>query len=80
MASTEERLQDLRNRKSRSEMGGGQDRIHRQHSKGKMTARERIEVLLRIPNLVSVDLRNNPLSEVLDVFEKLNQSNIRVDY
>ena len=41
---------------------------------------ERIEVLLRIPNLVSVDLRNNPLSEFLDVFEKLNQSNIRVDY
>ena len=27
-------------------MGGGQDRIDRQHSKGKMTARERIEVLL----------------------------------
>ena len=46
MASTEERLQDLRNRKSRSEIGGGQERIDRQHQKGKMTARERIEVLL----------------------------------
>ena len=46
MTSSEERLQDLRNRKSRSEMGGGQDRIDRQHGKGKMTARERIDVLL----------------------------------
>ena len=46
MASTEERLQDLRNRKSRSEIGGGQERIDRQHKKGKMTARERIEILL----------------------------------
>ena len=46
MASTKERLQDLRNRKSRSEIGGGQERIDRQHKKGKMTARERIEILL----------------------------------
>ncbi|MCP2504923.1 MAG: hypothetical protein NLN65_06490, partial [Candidatus Poseidoniaceae archaeon] len=46
MTSSDERLQDLRNRKSRSEMGGGQDRIDRQHGKGKMTARERIDVLL----------------------------------
>ena len=46
MASTEERLQDLRNRKSRSEAGGGQARVDAQHNKGKMTARERLESLL----------------------------------
>jgi propionyl-CoA carboxylase beta chain len=29
----------------RAELGGGQDRLDRQHSAGKLTARERIEVL-----------------------------------
>jgi|TARA_B100001094_G_C18195120_1_gene810255 propionyl-CoA carboxylase beta chain len=55
MASTEERLQDLRNRKSRSEIGGGQERIDRQHKKGKMTARERIEVLLDEGSFQEID-------------------------
>ena len=46
MASTEERLKDLRNRKARSEAGGGQARVDSQHNRGKMTARERMELLL----------------------------------
>ena len=46
MASTEERLQDLRNRKARSEAGGGQARVESQHNRGKLTARERMELLL----------------------------------
>ena len=46
METTEERLQDLKRRKVQAEMGGGQNRINAQHGKGKMTARERIEVFL----------------------------------
>ena len=46
METTEERLQDLKRRKGQAEMGGGQNRIDAQHSKGKMTARERIEAFL----------------------------------
>lgn len=46
MKSTEERLKDLRVRKAQSEAGGGQARIDAQHNRGKMTARERLEMLL----------------------------------
>lgn len=37
------RLRDL---KDRALLGGGQDRINKQHEKGKLTARERVELLL----------------------------------
>ena len=46
MSSTEQRLNDLRARKARAEAGGGDARIEAQHNRGKMTARERLEVLL----------------------------------
>lgn len=46
VSSTEQRLNDLRARKARSEAGGGQTRIDAQHNRGKMTARERLEILL----------------------------------
>ena len=44
--STEQRLSDLRARKARSEAGGGAARVEAQHKRGKMTARERLELLL----------------------------------
>ena len=46
MSSTEDRLKDLRVRKAQSEAGGGQARVDAQHNRGKMTARERLEMLL----------------------------------
>ena len=46
MPTTEERLRDLRNRKAQSEAGGGQNRVDAQHNRGKLTARERLEILL----------------------------------
>lgn len=46
LSSTEQRLNDLRARKARSEAGGGQARIDAQHNRGKMTARERLDMLL----------------------------------
>lgn len=41
-----DRNQELEDRRSRSMLGGGEDRIKRQHAKGKLTARERITLLL----------------------------------
>ncbi len=39
-------LDYLKKRIEESELGGGQDRIEKQHAKGKLTARERLEILL----------------------------------
>jgi len=39
-------LQELEHRREEARLGGGQKRIDSQHSKGKLTARERIELLL----------------------------------
>ncbi len=39
-------LQELKSRRDAAVMGGGQRRVDSQHAKGKLTARERIEVLL----------------------------------
>ena len=39
-------LAELKNRRAEARLGGGQQRIDAQHAKGKLTARERIEILL----------------------------------
>ena len=39
-------LEQLENKRAAARLGGGQKRIEAQHNKGKLTARERIEVLL----------------------------------
>ena len=41
-----ERLEELRTLRQQSQEGGGQKRIDQQHAKGKLTARERIAILL----------------------------------
>lgn len=43
---TRERLEDLQKRRQESLLGGGADKIEKQHAKGKMTARERIDALM----------------------------------
>lgn len=40
------RLQQLRELKAQAKLGGGPQRIEQQHSKGKLTARERLDLLL----------------------------------
>ncbi|WP_188977108.1 acyl-CoA carboxylase subunit beta [Halocalculus aciditolerans] len=42
----EERIEELRERVERAELGGGEARIESQHDKGKMTARERVDYFL----------------------------------
>ena len=41
-----DKLQELRRRHAAAEQGGGDDRRNRQHKEGKLSARERIELLL----------------------------------
>ena len=39
-------VEGLENRRASARLGGGQKRIDAQHARGKLTARERIELLL----------------------------------
>ena len=50
------RLKDLRARKDEAIHAGSDDAISRQHARGKMTARERVEVLLDPGSFVELDL------------------------
>lgn len=43
---TREKIDDLVKLRTEAHLGGGQKRIDKQHEKGKMTARERIDYLL----------------------------------
>ena len=42
----EERIKQLREAKAKASQGGGQEKIAKEHEKGKLTARERIDLLL----------------------------------
>jgi propionyl-CoA carboxylase beta chain len=53
--SIEERTKRLEELNAEAEMGGGEVRIARQHSSGRMTARERIEMLLDPGSFVEMD-------------------------
>ncbi|MEE2758930.1 MAG: acyl-CoA carboxylase subunit beta [Candidatus Thermoplasmatota archaeon] len=55
MKATDERLGELRRRKAQSEAGGGSQRIDAQHNRGKLTARERLELLLDEDSFQEVD-------------------------
>lgn len=46
MENQNRRIDELRLKRQKAEAGGGEDRIARQHKKGKLTARERIAILL----------------------------------
>ncbi len=53
--SMREKLELLQQKRAESEQGGGAERIATQHQKGKMTARERIDVLLDPGSFVELD-------------------------
>src|SRR5881296_545771 len=50
-----EKLELLQKRRAEAELGGGADRVKAQHEKGKMTARERLDVLLDPGTFVELD-------------------------
>src|SRR5437016_1404814 len=51
----DERVDELRRRKTLAKEGGGKDRVQAQHAKGKLTARERVELLLDPGSFVETD-------------------------
>src|SRR5436309_12090176 len=53
--SMRDKLELLQQKRSESERGGGTERIATQHAKGKMTARERLDVLLDPGSFVELD-------------------------
>ncbi|MFP3948195.1 MAG: acyl-CoA carboxylase subunit beta [Gemmatimonadota bacterium] len=51
----EERLEELRELGREAELGGGEERLERQHEKGKLSARERLVLLLDESSFVEMD-------------------------
>ena len=51
----DEAIKDLEQRREKAMLGGGASKIEKQHATGKMTARERIEMLLDKDTFVEVD-------------------------
>jgi propionyl-CoA carboxylase beta chain len=50
-----EKLKDLADRERRAEAGGGPERVAKQHAAGKLTARERIDLLMDPGSFVELD-------------------------
>jgi len=53
--SMREKLELLERRRAESELGGGAERVKAQHAKGKLSARERLDVLLDEGTFVELD-------------------------
>jgi propionyl-CoA carboxylase beta chain len=49
-------IAELENRRSQALLGGGQKRIDAQHSKGRLTARERLDILLDEGSFEELDM------------------------
>ncbi|MGD9932689.1 MAG: acyl-CoA carboxylase subunit beta [Dehalococcoidia bacterium] len=58
--TAEQKLQQLEELKARVALGGGQQRIDAQHARGKLTARERIELLLDPGTFDEIDALMRP--------------------
>jgi len=52
----EDRITELRQRREKALLGGGKERIEAQHQKGKLTARERVQLLLDAGSFVETDM------------------------
>jgi len=53
--SHQKKIEDLRDRKSKGRLGGGEERIATQHKRGRLTARERMDLLLDKGSFREVD-------------------------
>ena len=50
------KIKQLRELKAKAKLGGGEDRIEKQHAKGKLTARERIDLLVDKGSFHEIDM------------------------
>jgi propionyl-CoA carboxylase beta chain len=55
MSQEDPRILELRQRRAKAMQGGGEERVARQHAKGKLTARERINLLLDPGSFQEID-------------------------
>src|SRR3984885_4957309 len=46
ITKTQEKIQELKKRQAKILLGGGADKVEKQHKQGKLTARERIDSLI----------------------------------
>lgn len=53
--TVKEKIEKLRELREKSRLGGGKERIEDQHKKGKLTARERLDMLLDTSSFVELD-------------------------
>jgi propionyl-CoA carboxylase beta chain len=51
-----DKIQDLLNKKEKAKLGGGEEKLLEQHNKGKLSARERIELLVDEGSFEEVDM------------------------
>ena len=56
MKTVQDKLRQLNEIRSKAQLGGGKVRIQKQHDKGKLTARERINLLLDKNSFVEMDM------------------------
>lgn len=70
------RLEKLRAKQKEAQLGGGQSRIEKQHAKGKMTARERIEMFLDAGTFQELQ----PFSIVVDAEKSLPGDGVVTGY
>src|ERR1035437_4589910 len=52
----QQKIQDLLKKKAEAKFGGGEDKIKSQHEKGKLTARERIEIFVDEGTFDEIDM------------------------
>ncbi len=52
----DKKIEELRKKKAEAKLGGGKERIKKQHDKGKLTARERIELLVDEGSFEEIDM------------------------
>jgi propionyl-CoA carboxylase beta chain len=55
LTTNSERIDELRAMRAQSRLGGGEERIEQQHGRGKLTARERLDLLLDADSFVELD-------------------------
>lgn len=67
MDSMDKKIQELRNEKQRLQKGGGEKQVERQHQRGKLTARERISILLDPGSFSEIDMFASPRATGFDI-------------
>lgn len=53
--SKDERIEELKEKRKQARLAGGEERIKKQHDKGKLTARERLDILLDEGSFTEID-------------------------